>query len=384
MSASAAMAGHAAQWRDSFFDAMPVAIVIIDAAGSIADVNQGAEQFFNRARSALVGRLIDDLILWPGGDSFARQRAQPGKAMWAYSIALRLGGGGEALADLSLGPEQGERGWRALAIHPVPRGGRTPFRKPGSAARSAGAAAAMLAHEIKNPLSGIRGAAQLMGRNPAGSDVPSLSRLIVGEVDRIAQLIDSMQGFTRDAPLACSAINIYPAIDQARDIARQGFAASVRFVEEFDPSLPLVSGNHDALVQILLNLVKNAAEALGEAPRGEQAVGQEGEPAGGEIRLMTAFRHGLSWDADDGRGQRPLPVEITVADNGPGVPDALVDSLFDPFVTGKSEGQGLGLALVDKLTREMGGLVQHERVGGWTRFRLHLPVAAPDRFGSGG
>lgn len=351
-----------AVWRDIFFDAVAVAVLIIDENGAIADANQSAEQFFNLSRATLTQRTVDSLIPWPHPGGFAATHAEPGKAVWAYSLLIQKEGGGEALADIALGIAQTEAHWRVLTIHPVPRGGRTPFRKPGAAARSASAAAAMLAHEIKNPLSGIRGAAQLLGKGSQKTDSVALSNLIVGEVDRIAQLIDGMQGFTRDAPLQCRAINIYPAIDQARAIAKQGFGENVRFSEEFDPSLPLVSGNVDALIQILLNLIKNASEAL----RGADSP---------KIRLATAYRHGLSWDADDGQGQRAIPVEITIADNGPGVPDAIVDSLFDPFVTGKSEGQGLGLALVDKLAREMGGFVQHERKGNWTFFRLHLPAA---------
>ena len=354
-------------WRDALFDAVPTAVLIISRHGLIVDANQAAEQFLNQSRAALTHKSVDALIPWPHPGGFAAVEAQPGKAIWAYSLLIRQEGGVEALADIALGvaqsdPQQSDD-WRVLTIHPVPRGGRTPFRKPGSAARSASAAAAMLAHEIKNPLSGIRGAAQLLGKGGPRTDAAALSNLIVGEVDRIAHLIDGMQGFTRDAPLPCRAINIYPAIDQARALAKQGFGAHVRFHEAFDPSLPHISGNLDALIQILINLIKNASEAVNNTP----------DP---RIRLTTAYRHGLSWDAEDGQGQRPLPVEIAIADNGPGVPDAIVDSLFDPFVTGKSEGQGLGLALVDKLAREMGGFVQHERQGTWTVFRLHLPAAA--------
>lgn len=349
------------QWRDVFFDAVPTAILIIDPAGMIADANQAAEQLLNQSRMALVGRSVDRMVPWPHAGGYAAIRAQPGKTVLAYSLVIPVGGG-EALADVALGPAQGEDGWRVLSLHLVPRGGRTPFRKPGASARSAGAAAAMLAHEIKNPLSGIKGAAQLLGKVGQRSDAEALSNLIVGEVDRIAKLIDGMEGFTRDAPLACRAINIYPAIDKARAVARQGFGDFVQFSEEFDPSLPLASANLDALIQILLNLIKNACEAVRDV-------------AAPKIRLSTAFRHGLSWDAEDGRGQRALPIEISVADNGPGVPEAIADALFDPFVTGKSDGQGLGLALVDKLAREMGGFVQYERKAGWTIFVLHLPIA---------
>jgi two-component system, NtrC family, nitrogen regulation sensor histidine kinase GlnL len=342
--------------------AHPVPTLLIDRNGNTIDVNQAAESLLNRARAALLGRPLGGVLPWREPEGLTRMLAEPGKSIWAYSVELLLDPANPLFADIALGPVNSDSGWRVIAVHPVPRGGRMPFRRPGSAARSAGAAAAMLAHEIKNPLSGIRGAAQLLGKG-GDANAASLSRLIVGEVDRVATLIDSMQGFTRNAPLQRTSINIYPAIGQARGIAAQGFAASARFSEDFDPSLPRVLGNHDALVQILLNLIKNAAEA---AP----------DTAALAIRIGTAYRHGLSWDAGDGRGHQPLPVEITVSDNGPGVPDHLADALFDPFVTDKREGQGLGLALVDMLVRDMGGVIQHDRQSGWTRFRIHLPVAA--------
>lgn len=341
--------------------AHPVPTLLIDADGMTLDVNQAAESLLNRARVSLLGRPLSAVLPWREADGLTRLLAEPGKSVWAYSVELLLDPANPLFADIALGPVNSDSGWRVIAVHPVPRGGRMPFRRPGAAARSAGAAAAMLAHEIKNPLSGIRGAAQLLGKG-GDANAASLSRLIVGEVDRVATLIDSMQGFTRDAPPERSSINIYPAIGQARGIAAQGFAAHAKFSEDFDPSLPRVLGNHDALVQILINLIKNASEA--SVNRDDLS-----------IRLTTAYRHGLSWDAGDGRGHQPLPVEITVADNGPGVPDHLADALFDPFVTGKRDGQGLGLALVDKLVRDMGGVVQHDRQSGWTRFRLHLPVA---------
>lgn len=342
----------------------PVATLVIDPQGIIIDANQAAESLFNRARAGLAGKPAAEVVRWQDIDGFGSQLLDHSTPVWAYSVDLLMESGGSQCADLALGPVSAT-GWRILSVHPVPRGGRMPFRKPGSAARTATAAAAMLAHEIKNPLSGIRGAAQLLGKgSTAGAG--ALSRLICGEVDRIAGLIDSMQGFTRDRELARTSINIYPAIAQARGVAAQGFAAGTRIVDDFDPSLPRVLGSHDALVQILINLIKNACEAT------------HGNPDA-TVKLCTAYRHGLSWDAADGRGSQPLPVEISVADNGPGVPEHLIDALFDPFVSSKKDGQGLGLALVDKLVRDMGGIIQLDRDRGWTRFRIHLPVAPPNQ-----
>lgn len=345
----------------SLFHAHPVPTLVLDVDGRVRDANHAAEQLLNRSRGLVVGQRIDTVLGWAPGGDLAVALAQPAKSIWAFSVDLGRDANEPLVADIALGASATEDGSRVLAIHPVPRGGRVGFRRPGSGARSAGAAAAMLAHEVKNPLSGIRGAAQLLGKGSQGADPAILSALIVTEVDRIAALIDGMQAFTRGAPLDCGSFNIYLAISQALEVSQQGFCADTPVIEEFDPSLPLAHGNHDALVQILLNLIKNAAEAT------------EGQ-TGGTVRVSTAYRHGLSWDTDDGQGHRPMPIEIAVADNGAGVPDAIIDSLFDPFVSGKRDGQGLGLALVDKLARDMGGFIQHDRSHGWTRFRLHLPV----------
>ncbi len=249
-------------------------------------------------------------------------------------------------------------GWRTITLH----GSASSRRLGNSVDRTAGGraaigAAAMLGHEIKNPLSGIRGAAQLLG---AGE----LTRLIVTEVDRIAALIDRMQDFGDTRPLPCAAENIYPLLDHARNVALAGFARGIVIEERFDPSLPPASINRDALLQIVINLLKNAREAV-RAVRTPVIV------------LTTAYRHGLAVSVAPGRPRRPLPIEICVLDNGPGAPADIAEHLFDPFVSGRPEGQGLGLALVDKLVRDMDGIVQYAREGTpkMTVFRLLLPRA---------
>jgi two-component system nitrogen regulation sensor histidine kinase GlnL len=216
----------------------------------------------------------------------------------------------------------------------------------------------MLAHEIRNPLSGIRGAAQLLGPG-------ELTQLIVTEVDRIAALIDRMQDFGDTRPLPTGPENIYPLLDHARSLALAGFARGVTIEERFDPSLPFAQVNRDALLQILINLLKNACEAAA-ATRQPRLV------------LTTAYRHGVATVAAPGRPRVALPIEICVIDNGPGAPDDIADHLFDPFVSSRPEGQGLGLALVDKLMRDMGGIVQYAREGTppMTVLRLLLPRAS--------
>ncbi len=305
----------------------------------------------------MLGRPIDAIVPLP--DVAARR---DGHAFAAFDIPIDLRHGTTIRVDFIEAALIEHPGWRTITLHTAAtsRGMRLSSERA-AAARSAVGAAAMLAHEIKNPLSGIRGAAQLIadGATPA-----ELTALIVSEVDRIAALIDRMQDFTDDRPLTLEPLNIYPLLAHARDVARAGFARGIVFEERFDPSLPPALVNRDALLQVVINLLKNAAAALGQ--RGER-----------RITLATAYRHGMSVSAGPDRPRLPLPIEICVIDTGPGAPEDIAEHLFDPFVSSHAEGRGLGLALVDKLVRDMGGLVQYAREGSphATVFRVLLPRA---------
>ena len=230
-----------------------------------------------------------------------------------------------------------------------------------AAARSVSGMAAVLAHEIKNPLSGIRGAAQLL--EPALSDDDrALAQLICSETDRIKLLVDRMEVFGDERPLAREPINIHDVLDHVRRLSESGFARGMRFVEDYDPSLPPVPGNRDKLVQAFLNLVKNAAEAIGDGT----------EP--GRIVLQTAFRPGVRLSVPGSDTRISLPLMIQIEDNGPGVPEHLKPHMFDPFVTTKRTGTGLGLALVAKIIGDHGGIIECESEPPRTIFRVLLPI----------
>ena len=341
--------------------ALPVATLVIAPDNIISDANVWSETLLNMARSAIVGSDITRTIrMAEAGGRFDIWHSN--KPIAAYDIKVHAGRTAEMEVDLMIAPIIDHDGWRIVSIHAQSHARKIGHRSTTGGARSAIGAAAILAHEIKNPLSGIRGAAQLLESGNEGYDT-TLTQLICNEVDRIAALIDRMQDFTTDRTLECRSGNIYPLIDRAANIAAAGFAKDVRIIRRYDPSLPFAVINDDALVQVMINLIKNATEALEDVD-------------GGWIRVETAFRHGVSVVLEEGKGSAVLPIEILIVDNGPGVPDHILDHLFNPFITGKRDGQGLGLALVDKLVRDMNGFVQYsrDRAAGESTFRILLPM----------
>ncbi|MEM6679175.1 MAG: ATP-binding protein, partial [Pseudomonadota bacterium] len=228
------------------------------------------------------------------------------------------------------------------------------------AARSMQGMAAMLAHEVKNPLAGISGAAQLLAMNISERD-RELTDLIRAEADRISKILNEVEDFGADAPVRSVPVNIHDVLDRAVQAAKAGFARHVRFIEEYDPSLPPVMGDPDRLIQVFMNLLKNAGEATPEV--------------GGLITVRTAYRAGIKVIGPAGK-RASLPLQVMISDNGSGVPESLQRHIFEPFVTSKINGSGLGLAFVSKTMSEHGGVISCESEPGWTRMRLRLPIAS--------
>jgi two-component system nitrogen regulation sensor histidine kinase GlnL len=359
---------------DAVLNALPHPVIIIAADGKIAEANVAAESFFEVSVPVLRRYHLRDLV--PFGSPLlvlVEQVRARGAAVNEYKVELGTPRNpGERLVDLHVAPlpERPDHVVVMLQVRTIADKMDRQLTHRG-AARSVSALAAMLAHEIKNPLSGIRGAAQLLEQS-ADDDDRILTRLICEEADRIVKLVDRMEVFTDERPIEREPLNIHVVLEHVKRLAQSGFARNIRFVEEYDPSLPPVLGNRDQLVQVFLNLVKNAAEAI-----------DHGE-ADGEIQLTTAFRPGVRLSLPGSRARVSLPMEFCVRDNGAGVREDLLPHLFDPFVTTKPTGSGLGLALVAKIVGDHGGIIECESQPRRTTFRILMPVCTDDASPGGG
>jgi two-component system nitrogen regulation sensor histidine kinase GlnL len=359
---------------DAVLDALPHPVIMVAADGMIEQANAAAESFFEASVPLLRRHALRELV--PFGSpllALVEQVRTRGAAVNEYKVDLGTPRNpGERLVDLHVAPlpERPEHVVVMLQERTIADKMDRQLTHRG-AARSVIALAAMLAHEIKNPLSGIRGAAQLLEQSVPDED-RSLTRLICAEADRIVKLVDRMEVFTDERPVERAPVNIHVVLDHVKRLAQSGIARHIRFIEEYDPSLPPVLANSDQLIQVFLNLVKNAVESIGEAA------------TDGEITLTTAFRPGVRLSLPGSKVRVSLPLEFCVKDNGPGVPDDLLQHLFEPFVTTKPTGSGLGLALVSKIVGDHGGIIECESQPRHTVFRVLMPMYLGDVAGPGG
>ena len=346
----------------NIWSSLPVPAILIDEGDRIADLNPAAEGFMNNSAKWLLGQPIWDRLAVdaPLEESFVRAREQ-GTPLFVNDVDVGTGSRPPLVCNLQIAPLAGKPGWMVVLISPRELAGRmTQSHSVKSAAKSAIGMAEMLAHEIKNPLAGIAGAAQLLSMSLGPEDL-EFTDLIVAETRRIVKLLEQVEQFGNLSAPERREVNIHDVLDRARRSSLLGFGAHMKIIEDYDPSLPMALGDPDQLLQVVLNLIKNASEAAD--PR-----------EGGTIRLHTFYEHSFRLRRADGSGQT-LPLQVEIIDDGPGLPPDIKGDIFDPFVSGKENGTGLGLALVSKIISDHDGWISVDSVPGRTVFRISLPRA---------
>ncbi|WP_417610420.1 two-component system sensor histidine kinase NtrB [Parasphingorhabdus sp.] len=338
------------------------ALIILDTGHRITRVNPSGEALFGTSAKNLLGRRIDDVLQFSDPRLHAAL-TEPDISLTARSVMVTSEDRKLGIVDFDIHPLASDSEWRLISLSVLPQDGPILENENPEPSDLAIRAPDILSHEIKNPLAAIRGAAQLLDRKLDESQKP-LTQMITAEVERVVNLLNRMQTLSSNQPAQIKAVNIHSLIDSARQSIEAATGQAVRINDKFDPSLPDALIDPEAMMQVLTNLLANAVDATKHLPSPE-------------IRIVTRYSFGASLSAQGQTAAIRLPIQIMVCDNGPGVPPELEREIFSPFVSTKKEGQGLGLALVKKLMRDMNGRIRYDRENHeeMSRFTLFLPVA---------
>ncbi|MEO9914345.1 ATP-binding protein [Parasphingorhabdus sp.] len=338
------------------------AIMVVDSDHIVSRVNPAGEALFGTSAKHLLGRKIDHVLQFsdPRLDAalVEQEISLTARGVMASSDDRKLG-----VVDFDIHPLASDSTWRLISLSIMPQDGPILENENSDPSSLAIRAPDILSHEIKNPLAAIRGAAQLLDRELDETQKP-LTQMITAEVERVVNLLNRMQTLSSNQPAQTQAVNIHTLIDRARRSIETATGQVVKIHDKFDPSLPDALIDPDAMMQVLTNLFANAVDATKHLA----------EP---EIQIVTRYSFGASLSAQGETSAIRLPIQIMICDNGPGVPAELEREIFSAFVSTKKEGQGLGLALVKKLMRDMNGRIRYDRetLDEMSRFTLFLPVA---------
>lgn len=314
----------------SGFDLLQTAVLLLDEAHSIRHANAAAEALLGQSRRQLAGQPAARFL---AAHPSVLKTPLPGQP-WAWLVEIPVHQA-QRLEDLQQARSQLEAQRETLRN---------------------------LAHEVRNPLAGLRAAAQLLEMELSRDDLREFTQVIVAEADRLADLTDRLVSAQRQS-LELETFNVHEICERVIALLQLEFGDRIACVRDYDASLPEIRADRDRLLQALLNVARNAAQALSEAPHQQAPL----------LSLRTRVVH----QPVLAHGQCRMGVLITVTDNGPGVPAQLRDKLFHPLVTGRACGSGLGLSLVQECLQQHGGLLEFDSRPGHTEFRLLLPLEAP-------
>lgn len=333
-------------------ESLTTAVVALGDDGRVSRMNGAAQALLGLSERSVAGRSLSQLLpaAGPLDELVARARATAATVV-QRGLPLALAPNVDRLLDVSATPIGG-----GTLLELVDRARETRIARDASILETTGVTRGLvrrLAHEVKNPLGGLRGAAQLLSRRLEDEESLRFTEVIIQEADRLRELVDAMLG--PSTPPRREPVNVHSVLEHVREVVLPGLPEGVSLERAYDPSLPELQADAAQLTQAVMNLVVNACQAVGDAGR----VTLISQP----LRQFTI-----------GEVRHRLVVCIGVEDDGPGVPDDLADRIFYPLVSGRSDGTGLGLALAQELIQRQGGLIEFESRPGRTRFDIVLPL----------